>query len=126
MKIEILIKTFFPVFVLLTILCSPLAAQEWHWENRLPQGNTLRGIWGSSSSDIYAVGDEGTIIHYDGISWSVLPVMSIWEYEGVWGASATDVYVFGLEKVLHFDEKGNRSYYTIERIGTRSMIEGEN
>jgi hypothetical protein len=27
---------------------------------------TLRGIWGSSGSDVFAVGNSGTILHYDG------------------------------------------------------------
>jgi hypothetical protein len=25
---------------------------------------TLYGVWGSSSSDVFAVGDDGTILHY--------------------------------------------------------------
>jgi hypothetical protein len=34
----------------------------------MPSGTTniLLGVWGSSSSDVFAVGDKGTILHYDG------------------------------------------------------------
>jgi hypothetical protein len=30
--------------------------------------NDLNGVWGSSSSDVFAVGYNGTILHYDGSS----------------------------------------------------------
>jgi hypothetical protein len=35
----------------------------WCWENPLPQGNSLFGVWGSSASDVFAVGRNGTILH---------------------------------------------------------------
>jgi hypothetical protein len=36
----------------------------WGWQNPLPQGNNLDGVWGSSSSDVFAVGAYDTILHY--------------------------------------------------------------
>jgi hypothetical protein len=56
-----------------------------------PATNGLGDVWGSSSSDVYAVGGE-TILHYDGSSWSQV------SQEGgarIFGLSATDVYVVG-------------------------------
>ncbi|ETR73958.1 MAG: hypothetical protein OMM_00574 [Candidatus Magnetoglobus multicellularis str. Araruama] len=38
-------------------------------ENLL-NGVQLNGIYGSSEKDIFAVGDKGTIIHYDGTQWT--------------------------------------------------------
>lgn len=32
----------------------------------------LFGIWGASSTDAYAVGHRGTILHFDGISWGAM------------------------------------------------------
>ena len=31
--------------------------------------STLASIWGASASDVWAVGEVGTILHYDGFSW---------------------------------------------------------
>ena len=60
------------VFIVsLVVFTAPLvnhqaAAQEWNWQNPLPQGNRLNGIWGSSTSNVFAVGEGGTIIRYNG------------------------------------------------------------
>jgi hypothetical protein len=32
---------------------------------------TLWGVWGNNADDVYAVGNQGTIVHWDGISWKV-------------------------------------------------------
>jgi hypothetical protein len=33
-------------------------------------GAHLMSVWGTSSNDVYAVGSNGTILHYDGTAWS--------------------------------------------------------
>ena len=35
-------------------------------------GYGLYGVWGSSGSDVFAVGGAGTIVHYDGMAWSAM------------------------------------------------------
>ncbi len=40
------------------------AAGQWHWQNPLPQGNWLYGIWCSGPSNVSVVGVYGTILHY--------------------------------------------------------------
>jgi hypothetical protein len=35
-----------------------------------PQGNDLRAVYATSASDVWAVGQAGTVLHYDGIDWS--------------------------------------------------------
>jgi hypothetical protein len=49
---------------------SSVKASGWDWQNPLPQGNDLSAVWGSSATDVFAVGDAGTIFHYDGSTWS--------------------------------------------------------
>ena len=77
----------------------PAAAQtggeEWQWQNPLPQGNPLGDVWGSGPSDVFAVGDVGTIVHYDGTGWSVMSSGTHRCLAGVWGSSASDVFVVG-------------------------------
>jgi hypothetical protein len=34
--------------------------------------NSVECVWGSSGSDVFAVGDKGTILHYDGSAWSAM------------------------------------------------------
>ena len=68
----------------------------------------LHGLWGSSASDIYAVGwgNNGTadiplIYHYDGSGWTAsspsLPSGFTTGYlnGSVWGSSASDIYAVG-------------------------------
>ena len=49
------------------LICSK---DQWCWENPLPQGNPLNSVWQSSDTDIWAVGDHGTIVHWDGKAWT--------------------------------------------------------
>ncbi len=81
-----------------------------------PGNKTLFGVWGSSASNLYAVGGDpdnetggGVLWHFDGVTWTsvdlseALPggVPTLFK---VWGRAANDVYVVGLEGVaLHYD-----------------------
>jgi hypothetical protein len=70
----------------------------------LPGDAHYHAVWGTSSSNIYAVGDYFTdvdnlvIAHYDGSTWSVvdLGVRADQVGSNVHGTSASDVYVTGL------------------------------
>ena len=52
-------------------------------------------MWGSSASDVFAVGQNGTILHYDGSSWSSMSSGTSNELLGVWGSSASDAFAVG-------------------------------
>ena len=45
------------------------ASDDWEWQNPLPQGNSLHGVWVKSPNDVFAVGELGTILYYNGSSW---------------------------------------------------------
>ncbi|AKU93932.1 hypothetical protein AKJ09_00596 [Labilithrix luteola] len=51
------------------------------------------GIWGSGKNDVWAVGSNGTVGHYDGTSWTALSTGVKQSLFGVWGSSATDVWI---------------------------------
>ena len=53
----------------------------------------LFGVWGTSPTDVYAVGLGGTIVHYDGSSWSPMDSGTDRELWQVWGISSGDVFV---------------------------------
>ncbi|HEY6922608.1 MAG TPA: hypothetical protein VI653_04000 [Steroidobacteraceae bacterium] len=53
-------------------------------------GHNLWDLWGSSATDVWAVGDFGTILHYQGTRWeSALDSVSYF-FRGVWGSGPRD------------------------------------
>jgi PKD repeat protein len=59
--------------------------------------------WGSSGSDVFAVGLFGTILHYDGATWSAMSSGTAKYLLGVWGSSGSDVFAVGWEgTILHY------------------------
>lgn len=83
---------------LLLVLC-PAGAQagggEWEVEDPPPTTRTLQSVWGSSGSDVFAVGRNGTILHYNGTSWSPMKSSTTQWLHGVWGSSGSDVFAVG-------------------------------
>jgi len=76
------------------------------WEENANYGTeiNLRGIWGLSSNDIYSVGDAGTILHYDGVSWSSIESGTTANLTGIWGSGSDDIYAVGDGGLmLHYD-----------------------
>jgi hypothetical protein len=61
-----------------------------------PTTQALADIWGSSHSNVYAVGAAG-ILRYDGVSWGLVSPTA---GSGVWG-TATDVFVIIEGAILH-------------------------
>jgi hypothetical protein len=67
------------------------------------------GLWGSSPTDLWAVGSGGGaglygIHHWDGTAWSIVAGDMYTVYASVWGSSASDVWVVGSGGViLHWD-----------------------
>ncbi len=71
-------------------LCRAMWVQQ---TNPDPYLDQLRTAWGSSATDIYAAGDYGIVLHYDGSQWSVMGDFPGYRnVYGVWGSSATDVF----------------------------------
>lgn len=65
---------------------------------------SLYGVWGNSGSDVFAVADEGMIVHYDGQRWSKMESGTSRNLLGIWGSSAHDVLVVGqVETILHYN-----------------------
>jgi len=78
---------------------------EWGW-GIMNSGTTeyLTGIWGSSETDIFAVGYNGKILHYNGTNWSFQDSGTINYLYGVWGSSATNVFAVGdSSTIVHYN-----------------------
>jgi hypothetical protein len=75
------------------------------WPSQLAGGLVnLNGVGGTSSSDVYLVGDNATILHGSGTSWTAgsPPIMATIRLNAVWALSPGDVYVVGSSNtVLH-------------------------
>jgi hypothetical protein len=55
----------------------------------------LTAVWGTSSTDVYAAGHYGTIIHYDGTAWSHMDIATAVTFHGLWGGSNDTVFAVG-------------------------------
>lgn len=67
----------------------------------------LNAVWGSSPSNVIAVGDSGLIVHYDGATWTPQTSGTTQHLNAVWGTgSGTSAVIFALGNsgtILSFD-----------------------
>jgi hypothetical protein len=69
-----------------------------------PQHRTLRAIWGSDTTDVWAVGDAGTIVHFAGQRWELVAGGTTATLHDVNGRSSRDVWAVGDKgTILHYD-----------------------
>jgi hypothetical protein len=68
--------------------------------NPLPPIDTLRKVWGSAPTDVWAVGDRGAIVHWDGSSWRKSPSGTPRWLTAVFGRSRTEVWAAGEDGTL--------------------------
>lgn len=68
-------------------------------------GRALYKVWGTSSDDLYVVGEFGTIWHKKGADWMLEsnPPIAVSTLFTVSGSSGSDVYAVGNFDVLHSD-----------------------
>lgn len=91
------------------------------WSNPQPQGNTFLSLWAVSPNDVWAVGEAGTIHHFDGQKWNPSPSGTTETLHAVWASSATDVVAVGTKgTALRWD--GSR--WTTETSGSTQRLLG--
>ena len=82
-------------------MSTACSAGNWRPRNPLQGQGSLYGVWGSGTSDVWAVGSGG-IVHWDGSAWTA--VLSGIGPSGIWGSGASDVWaVGGSGIILHWD-----------------------
>ena len=81
----------------------------------------LFGVWGSSATDVFAVGDAGAILHYDGQAWAAMNSGTAIGLGPVWGSSGNDVFAAGENgTILHYDGQA----WSPMQSGTTEEIDG--
>ena len=66
---------------------------------------SIRDIRGSSPENIFTVGSNGTIVHYDGNKWTKISSGTEKYLHSIWGSSASDISIVGDDGIiLHLEE----------------------
>ena len=63
-------------------------------------GNALNGVWGTSASNVYAVGNGGTFLHYNGTTWTPVYGGTTNSLRDVWGTGSTNIYLVGAKGTI--------------------------
>lgn len=96
-------------------VCS---ADNWCWENPLPQSNTLSSLWGANANNVWAVGSYGTILKWNGTAWAAQPSGVTEDLRGFWGADANSVWAVGTRTLLKWDGKA----WNAQAAGATSVL----
>ncbi len=73
-------------------------------EHNIEPREFLKGVWGSSATDVFAVGENGMILHYDGLEWIKMKSPTVEHLYGVWGSSPSNVYAVGASgTIIHYN-----------------------
>ena len=99
------------------------------WTSTYTSTYRLYGVWGSSATNVFAVGNPtssstgGVILNYTGSSWSPMSISSAnpgnSHIYGVWGTSNNDVFAVGNGSVImHYTSTGGWSNQRYTASGT--------
>ncbi|MCB9852610.1 MAG: hypothetical protein H6819_05905 [Phycisphaerales bacterium] len=82
------------------------------WSEVMSTTDPMRDVWASAPNDVYAVGLASELRHFDGNTWTKLPISQDMDLEGIWGSAANDIYLVGFNNdtnsgvVIHYDGAG--------------------
>ncbi len=65
------------------------------WREVSSPSGGLNEIWGSASTDVFAVGDLGALVHFDGVEWRPEDAPTTRDLRAIWGNGPDDVYAAG-------------------------------
>ncbi len=113
------------LLVLTLLLClsffnGPIQAQSWTVQ---PSGTTqnLWGIWGADASNIWAVGNAGTILKWNGSTWTPQTSGTSQPLFAVWGTDVNNVWVIGNAGTIL---KWDGSTWSPQTSGTTKYMDG--
>ena len=83
---------------------------------------TINALHGFADNDIWGVGDDGAVVHYNGNGFGAQPSPTDLPLYGVWGSAPTDIWAVGDEAtVAHFD---GVSWTQVEGPTTTAALRG--
>jgi len=83
-----------------------------------PTSTRLSGLWGSTVSDVWAVGNGGTIAHWDGTNWSLVASGTTSDLVAISGLAANNIWAATSDgQTVHWD--GTR--WTPQQTGALSL-----
>ena len=82
------------------VTCGPcLADYQWSWVNPLPVGIDFKDVWGPDPGNVFAVGENGFIYHWDGAEWiDQTPSSGLSQTKSlytVWGFASDQMFAAG-------------------------------
>lgn len=88
--------------------CSPgIGCDEAPWcpvPAELSSFSSLTAVWGSGKNDVWAVGSNGAVIHWDGASWVTTSTNRANTFNAVWGSGPNDVWIASAtDTIFHAD-----------------------
>ena len=95
------------------ILWTAKIAPAWFW-NPIQTGIQVNfnGVWASSGSEVFIVGDEGFIGHYDGTSITSMTSNTQEDLKSIWGNSSVNIYAVGTGGVLlHYNGNNEGGFW---------------
>jgi uncharacterized protein YjdB len=89
----------------------------------LASGTTqpLTDVWGTSPTNVYAVGGGGTVLHFDGTNWAAQLSGTSSQLRNAWGASDTSIFVVGYGGTIL---RWHGSSWNIVASGTSQNLRG--
>jgi photosystem II stability/assembly factor-like uncharacterized protein len=93
------------------------ATSKWH--PYYYQADSLNDVWGNAPDNIYAVGSNGTILHYNGTEWKKMVSNTVAYLTGIWGSSSDNIFAVGDNgTILHY----NGTYWKPMESGTTDEL----
>ena len=79
----------------------------------------LRDVWGADTSNIWAVGDGGVILKWNGTAWAAQTSGTTANLLRVWGTDASNVWAVGASGTIR---KWNGSTWSAQTSGTTNIL----
>jgi hypothetical protein len=100
---------------------------QWVWQSDVPSTGQLNAVWASGPADVWAAGDDGLLLHYDGSAWSLASSGTISHIRALWGSSPDDVWAVaggvggaGAANLVHW----NGAAWSVADPGTALNLSG--